>query len=397
MLKLKYKNPDNSYFAKSNFRGHGRLVGLKLADRALHKITLGKTGAGKTNLILCQLIQQARSKFGFCVYDIHADIIPTLLPHIPKHRQKDIVYLDLPNPQLKLGYNPLRKVSYEKRSLVASALLESFQRLFGAAWGIRMEGLLRNIILSLLDQPKANIADITRIIHDKAFREKCITHVVNPDLKKFWLQEFDKYSKNDFLPITNKVGAFLAHPAIKRVLIENKENISLRQIMDEGKILLINLSKGSLGMDTTQVMASLLLSSMASAGFSRVDTPEEKRLPFFLYLDEFGQYATYSIVNYLSEMRKFKIFLEISFQHLSQLKGDIRESVFGNVGSIVSFRTSAQDATYMLKEMYKEKMPELTIGDFVDMPKYHVWIKLMVDKSPSKPFTAVTIPYQDFL
>ena len=388
-----------SYFARTNFRNSRKVFGIKQTDRAYSVLVMGKTGTGKSNLLLSKIIQDLKHNRGLCVFDIHNDLIPVILENVPEQRKMDIVYLDIASPDLKLGYNPLRKVSYEKRSLVANSLLESFQKLFASAWGVRLENILRHILLTLLDQPRANVQDIMRILLDERYRKTCISKVVNPDIKLFWLQEFPRYSKHDLVPILGKISALLAHPAVKRVLIENKQNISFRDVMDNKKILLINLNKGALGMDIAYLLGSLLLSSLTTAGFSRTDTLIEKRNPFYVYADEFSQYTSLSIVNMLSELRKFKIYLVIAFQYLSQLTPEIRDSVFGNVGTIICFRISAQDADYMLKELYKNesRLSKLVTGDFVDLPNYHVWVKLMIDKAPSKPFSATTLPYTNFI
>ncbi|QNM84906.1 type IV secretion system DNA-binding domain-containing protein [Polaribacter pectinis] len=390
------RNPNITYFAVTNWRERKDLFGIKQEDRAFHTYILGKTGAGKSNLLITKILQDIKHKRGACVFDVHGDLINTISLNIPHYRKDDVIYLNIPDGNLTFGYNPLKRVSYEKRSLVASAILDSFQKLWSGAWGIKMEHILRYILLTLLDQPKANMRDIIRILQDEEYRKKCINNVVNPDVKNFWLKEYDKYGKNDVTPILNKVGAFLVHPTIKRLLIDNADSLSFRKIMDEKKILLVNISKGSLGVDVANILGSLLLSTITSASFNRIDTEEHLRVPFHLYLDEFQNYTNKTLTEMLSELRKFKVTLTLAHQYLHQLSDDIRYGVLGNVGTVICFRIGAVDAEYMLMEHYIEFLP-LTLGDYVNMENYHVYVKLMIDGKPSKPFSAITVYYKTIL
>lgn len=385
-----------TYFGKTNFRHIRKHFGIMQNDRFFHTLITGKTGVGKSNFLLCKIFQDIKHGNGVCVFDVHGDLIKTIRENIPQHRSKDLVYLDIPNPNLDIGYNPLKKVSYEKRSLVAGGLLETFKRIFGGAWGIRLEHILRYILLTLLDQPQAKLSDIVRIIHDMEYREQCKKNIVNPDVKKFWDKEYDKYGKADLVPILSKVGAFLAHPAIKRVLIDNKDSLSLRRAMDSKQIILVNLSKGALGVDIANLMGSLLVSSLSLAAFSRVDIPEEKRVPFFVYLDEFQNFTSSSLITMLSELRKFRCALILAHQYLGQIKEEIRLAIFGNVGTIICFRIGAKDSLYFQQELFLYPM-QLEIDDFISLENYHAYIKLMIDGKSSKPFSIITLPYTDYL
>ena len=259
-------NKEISYFAKTNFRNNKRLFGIKQEDRAYHTYIIGKTGAGKTNLLKTKIFQDIKFDRGLCLFDIHGDLIEEIQHLLPQRRKGDVVFLNIPDKDLLLGYNPLKRVSYEKRSLVASSILESFERLSSSkSWGAKLSHILRFILLTLLDQPKADFSDILRIMRDKEYRRKCLKNVINEDVKDFWTKEFYQYTKFDLVPIYNKIGGFLAHPAIKRVLVENKDTISLRKIMDDKKILLVNLSKGAIGSDSAYLLGSLLLSSFTSS------------------------------------------------------------------------------------------------------------------------------------
>jgi len=292
-------NTGITYFAQTNFRNKNQLFGIRQPDRQYHTYVIGKTGAGKTNLLKTKILQDIEQNRGLCLFDIHGDLIKEIQDHLPQRRKDDLVFLDVPNKDLSIGYNPLVRVSYEKRSLVASSILETFERLSSSkSWGAKLSHILRFILLTLLDQKQADFSDILRIMRNKEYRKSCIKNIVNDDVKEFWIKEFHQYSpKFDLVPIYNKIGGFLAHPAIRRILVENTNRISLRKAMDEKKIVLVNLSKGAIGTDTAYLLGSLLLSSLTSASFSRINIPEEERVPFHIYLDEFQNYTNPSLVN----------------------------------------------------------------------------------------------------
>jgi len=329
---------------------------------------------------------------GLCLIDVHGDLVERVLKNAPLERREDIVHLDATDSKLSLGYNPLRRVSYEKRPLVVSNILDVFQKLWGnQSWGIKLSHILRNILLLLLDQKSATFSDILRVLQDRNFREACLKNVVGPDVRNFFEKEFGTYTKTDLLPIYNKLGGILSYPSVKRILVTNKEQISLRQIMDNKKVLLVNLSKGALGFDASYILGSLLLTSLASSAFSRIDTPIEEREMFFCYLDEFQNYTTASLVDMLSELRKFRLGLIMAHQYMSQLDVKIRDAVLGNVGSIVCFRLSQADARFMEREF----RPHFEAIDFVNLANYEIYLRLMIDGSPSKAFSASTLlPHQ---
>jgi predicted XRE-type DNA-binding protein len=290
---------------------------------------------------------------------------------------------------LTLKYNPFKKVSYEKRSLVASNILDVFKKLWSDAWGVKLEHILRYAILTLLDQPSATIADIPKILLDRSYRRQAIAHIKNPSVKDFWEKEFTNFNKYDLLPALNKIGGMLAHPAIKRVLIENPHEISLRKAMDEKKIILVNLSKGHLGEDIAHILGALLISSISSAAFSRVDTMEENRVPYMVYMDEFHNFTTLSLVNMFSELRKFKVGMTLAHQYMDQLDDEIRSAILGNAGTVISFRVGTEDARFMALEMF----PTFDMEDFINLPNRHIYLKLMIDGAPSRPFSGITISH----
>lgn len=388
---MDYSREDITYFAESNRYSRRILFGIKQEDRLLHTYIIGKTGTGKTNLLETHIIQDMSFGRGFCVIDIHGDLIKKIFSQIPKRREADVIYLDITNPDHNFRFNPFVKVSYEKRPLVASGILDVFEKLWKSAWGLKLEHILRYILLTLLDQEQADISDVIKIMDDEAFRNECVKNIVNDDIKRFWQKEFKHYTKGDLLPIYNKVGAFLIYPAIKRLLIDNTNEISFRQIMDARKILLINISKGVLGENVSSILGSLLVNSLSFSAFSRIDTQEENRVPFFLYLDEFQNFTTLSLVNMLSELRKFKLAMIMAHQYLAQLSDEVRDAVLGNVGTVISFRLGVSDASYFAKEFY----PDFDVVDIINLQNYSIYLKLMIDGTPSVPFSAVTLKWAE--
>lgn len=390
---MNFWNPEISYFAKTNFRDDGKVFGIFQQDRLMHIYILGKTGSGKTNLLTTLILQDIIHGRGCAVFDVHGDLLNNILENIPTNRIKDVIHLDIANPFLTYRYNPLRKVSEEKKSLVVGGLLDAFHKLWRGAWGVKLEHILRYILLTLLSIPKSDLSDIPRIIHDSNFREQCMRYLENEEILRFWKSEFPKYTKNDIVPILNKVGAFLAHPSVKRFLITNPKDISLRQCIDQSKILLIDISKGRIGIDASHLIGSILITSFANASFTRVDTDEDKRIPFHIFLDEFQNYTSPSISGILSELRKFKISLTLANQYLYQLDTEIKNAVLGNVGTIISFRTGQADAKYLAQEF----LLIFQTSDFTSLENYDIYLKLMISGKPCKPFSATTIPYQQIL
>jgi len=317
--------------------------------------------------------------------DASREIVHRLKDRFP-HR--DLIYFDVTNSDLDIGYNPLRKVSVSKRSLVASNILEIFQRNWKSAWGMKMEHILRMILLTLLDQPKAQLSDILKLLHERSYRDQCLPNITSLAIRQFWIKEFPKYKPNDLLPIMNKLGGFLSHQMVHKILIENTNQLSLRSIINNNQILIINLAKGEVGADVANILGGLLLTSLASASFSRIDMLEKDRTPYFLYIDEFQTLSgTELIAELLAQIRKFKIGLILANQFLSQLHPDVRASVLGNVGTIICFRLGITDAKLMEKEFY----PIFKAIDFTSLANYSIYLKLMIDGKPSKPFSADTI------
>lgn len=387
--RMDYSSNNLTYLAETNYYSRKVLFGIQQEDRLLHTYIIGKTGTGKTNLLQTQIIQDINNGRGFCVIDVHGDLIQKINSSIPRNRMDDLIYLDVPNPSHNFKFNPFVKVPYEKRPLIASGILDAFEKQWRAAWGPKLEHILRYILLTLLDQDEANMADVIRVLDDEEYRNECAKNVVNEDIKRFWAKEFKHYTKGDLLPIYNKVGAFLIYPSISRLIISNTNEISFREIMDKKKILLVNLSKGALGENVSNILGALILNSLAFSAFSRIDITEERRVPFFVYIDEFQDYTTLSLVNMLSELRKFRLGMIMAHQYLSQLSDEIRDAVLGNVGTIITFRLGVSDASYFAKEYY----PVFDILDLINLANYDIYLKMMIDGVPSQPFSARAIKW----
>ncbi len=353
---------------------------------------IGKTGTGKSTLIETLIRQDITAGNGVALIDPHGDLVERIASSIPEFRRKDVIYLDVPNAEQPYGYNPLQHVRDDKIALAASGLLDAFKKIWSDAWGVRMEHILRNALFALLEHGNATLPDILRLISDNTFRRTVADTLKNEPVKNFWLHEFNRYSfvyqRDGIAPIQNKVGAFLADPLLNRILTNPKIDLRIRRIMDDGGVLLVNLAKGKIGDDSASLLGALLVSTIGLAAFSRADITEEERRPFYLYIDEFQNFTTLGLANMASELRKYGVGLVLAHQHLHQLEPDIRHAVLGNVGTLISFRVGAEDAPYMAKEF----LPKFDVEDLVNLPNYHIYLKLMIDGTPSQPFSARTLP-----
>jgi hypothetical protein len=382
---------DISFFAQTNFRDQLHPFGIKQADRMSHMYVLGKTGTGKSTLLETLMRQDITAGRGFAMLDPHGDLVAKIKDLIPDSRRGDLIDFDVPSSAEPLGFNPLETVSPGKRSLAANGLLEVFKKLWADSWGPRLEYILRNALLALFDQKTASLADVLKMLNDTRFRRAVVSSIHNEQVRDFWLKEYEKYPARfqieAIVPIQNKVGAFLADPVLNRILTQERSAFKLRQVMDEGKILLVNLSKGQLGEDTSSLLGSLLVSRLGLAALSRADNPEDARRDFFVYLDEFHSFTTLSLTTMLSEARKYHLGLILAHQYLTQLDERVRDAILGNIGTIISFRLSAADADTLAQEFY----PEFSVSDLVNLPNYSIYLKLMIDGQISRPFSAQTI------
>ena len=380
-----------TFFAETNFRNKQVQFGIKRDDRRAHMYLIGKTGAGKSTLLETLIRQDIVSGQGLALLDPHGDLVEKILAQLPKQRKDDLIYFNVPDHTQALSLNPLESISPLKRPLAASGLLEVFKKLWMDSWGPRLEHIMRNALLALLDQPQATLADILRLLDDQVFRKEAITQIKNAQVRQFWAKEYENYPARfrmeAIAPIQNKVGAFLANPILNRILTQTKSAFYLRRVMDEGKILLVNLAKGKIGEDTAMLLGALLITRVGLAALSRADIPEEDRKDFHLYIDEFQNFTTLSLASMLSELRKYRVNMIFAHQYLSQLDPQVRDAILGNVGTLISFRLGVTDAEILEKEFY----PEFSIKDLISLPNYHVYLKLMINGMISDPFSARTL------
>lgn len=390
-------SPDDriALFARTNFRNERRAFGIRQADRLHHMYVIGKTGTGKSTLLETLIRHDIGAGNGLALLDPHGDLVERVLAHAESRRPEDVIYFNVPDTSAPLGFNPLERVPSSKRSLAASGVLEVFKTLWADSWGPRLEHILRNSILALLEHPAATLADILRLLHEPEFRKDAAMRVRNAQVCQFWLREFAGYPANfraeAIAPIQNKVGAFLADPIMNAILTQPRSSFDLRLVMDEGRILLVNLSKGRIGEDSARLLGALLVSRIGVAALSRADVPEKSRRDFFVYLDEFQGFTTLSLATMLSELRKYRVGLVLAHQYLAQLDEEIRDAILGNVGTIVTFRVGLEDAEVLEKEFY----PEFAAADLIGLPNYNVYVRLMVRGVVSRPFSGETVSLAD--
>ena len=389
-------NPDVTYLARTNFRNSNIFFGILQQDRLSHIYIIGQTGTGKTTLLETMVRQDIDGGRGMALIDPHGDLVERLRDNFPQSEMHRLVYIDAADASCRWGYNPLRRVSKSMRPLVASGILEIFQKLYdGRSWGVRMEHIFRNVLLSLLDQPEADFSHIMKILLDRGYRSRTIRHIENPEVVAFWKDEYEKYPyilrANAIAPIQNKVGAFMANPVVKRFLIDPEIELSFRQVMDDRRVLLVNQSRGRIGHDAAHLLGGLIITALGLAAFSRADVQETAREHFHVFVDEFQNFTTLSLVNMLSELRKYRVSMTLANQYLHQLEKDIAEAVLGNAGTLISFRTGPSDAGLISRELLSKFEGE----DVMRLRNYDIYLKLMIAGSPSKPFSATTIKPSD--
>ncbi len=381
-----------NYFARTNFRNQMRKFGVKTDDRRRHVYVIGKTGMGKTVLLENLILTDIYAGHGCAYIDPHGDTAERLIDYIPSWRINDVIYFNPADLDFPIGFNILETVSEKTKHLVASGMMGVFKKLWENLWSARMEYILNNAILALLDNPGSTLLGINRMLSDADFRRKIVANVQDPVVKQFWLVEFasyqEKYAQEAVAPIQNKIGQFLSASVIRNIVAQVKSTINIRQLMDDQKILIINLSKGRIGEDNMRLLGGLLITKLQLSAMERVDQPEQDRKDFYMYVDEFQNFATESFAGILSEARKYRLCLTMAHQYIAQLSDEVREAVFGNVGTIVTFRVGSPDAAYMETEFAPRFLPE----DIINLPKYNIYLKLLIDGVTSQPFSAMTLP-----
>jgi len=380
-------------FAETNYRNGRKRFGIRTDDRRRHFYVLGKTGMGKTTLLENMVISDILAGHGVGVVDPHGDFAEKIIDYIPANRINDVVYFNPADFDFPMGFNVLEAVDERHKHLVASGLMGVFKKIWPDVWSARMEHILNNCILSLLDFPGSTLLGINRLLTDKEYRKRVVAKIQNPVVKAFWTDEYSRWedrSRNEAIaPIQNKVGQFLSASIIRNIVAQVKSTIDIRDIMDSGKIFVMNLAKGRIGEDSSRLLGGMLITKLQLAAMERVDVPELDRRDFYLYVDEFQNFATQSFANILSEARKYRLNLIIAHQYIEQLDEEyVRPAVFGNVGTIMTFRIGGQDAEFLEQEFAPNLLPE----DLVGLGKYDVYMKLMIDGVASPPFSATTLP-----
>jgi len=382
-------------FAETNFRNQRVKFGIKKDDRRRHMYLIGKTGMGKSTAMENMIIQDIKNGEGVALVDPHGDFAEKILNFIPSNRINDVIYLNPADFHFPVAFNVMEAVSQEHKHLIASGLVGVFKKLWADSWGPRLEYVLRNAILALLDYPGSTLMGVMRILVDKTYRNKVISKIKDPVVKSFWVEEYSKYPQQfqveAIAPIQNKVGQFLSTALIRNVVGQVKSSFDLREIMDNQKILIMNLSKGRIGEDSSALLGAMMITKIQLAAMSRIDMPEEERKDFYLYVDEFQNFATESFANILSEARKYRLNLIIGHQYIEQLDEMVQAAVFGNVGTIMCFRVGSADAESLAVEF----APYFTEEDLVNLTKYDTYMKLMIDGVASSPFSATTLPPLD--
>jgi len=380
-------NKDIVYFARTDFRGTNRLFGIHRQDRRQHMYIVGKTGTGKTALLHNLVVQDIANGDGLCIVDPHGEFAESVLEKIPKERVSDVIYFNPADPDHHIGFNILDLPDPKYKHLVASGLMGIFTKIWSNVWSARMEYILNNAILALLDTPGSTLLGVNRILVDKDYRQVILNNVKDPVVKSFWINEYeqwkDQFRNEAIAPIQNKVG-------------QSKSTIDIFEIMNSGKILIVNVSKGRIGEDNSSLLGAMIITKLQLSAMERVRIPEEERRDFFLYVDEFQNFATDSFASILSEARKYRLNLVIAHQYIGQLVSSsatsvstkVRDAVFGNVGTMIVFRVGAADAEFLRTEFEPEVSPQ----DLVNLPNYSIYLKLMVGGVTSRPFSAVTLP-----
>jgi len=390
-----YTNETITIVGATNWRNTNKPFGIKDLDRLGHIYCIGKTGVGKSTLLENMAISDIQKGKGLCIIDPHGDIAEDILNYIPEERIKDVIYFNPADIEHSIAFNPLRSIHIDHQHLVASGLISTFKKIWAESWGPRMEYILRFALLTLLEYRHATLLDIQPLLTDITFRNHILTRVKNPHIIAFWRTEFEKYPPSlkaeAIAPILNKLGLFRASFPLRNIIGQKISSFTFQDVMDNGKIFIANLSKGKLGEDTTALLGSMLVTNIQLSALYRAIQKEEERRPFYLYVDEMHSFVTNSFADILAEARKYKLGLFLAHQYIEQLQEPIRAAIFGNVGTMISFRVGATDAEYLEKEFH----PVFNKTDFVNLPRYSMYLKLMIDGATSQPFSGDTLPLKE--
>ncbi|MCA9388618.1 type IV secretion system DNA-binding domain-containing protein [Candidatus Berkelbacteria bacterium] len=383
-----------TYFGKTDFRNFRHKFGIKSIDRRLHMYILGKTGTGKSTLMQNMIIDDIYKGKGVAVVDPHGQLVRDVLEQIPSHRINDVLYFNPADREFPVGFNVLESVSPDLRNVAASGVVGIFKKLFAESWGPRLEYILRNTILALLEYPGSTLLGINRLLTDKNFRKRVVAKVQDPVIKDYFANEFEQYTPKfrteAIAPIQNKVGQFLSASTIRNIVGQPQSSIDIRRIMDDGKIFLVDLSIGKIGEDSSALLGALLITQIQLTAMQRADVAESERRDFYLYVDEFQNFATDSFAVILSEARKYHLNLTLINQYIAQMPETVAAAIFGNVGTIVSFRVGPGDASGLVREFE----PVFAANDLVNLANHHIYTKMAIDGVTRPAFSAVTLPPQ---
>ncbi len=391
MVEKNNKNNNVTYFAETNFRNERKKFGIKRHDRTKHLYIIGKTGMGKTTLLENMAIQDILKGEGVGIVDPHGGFAEKMLNFIPENRIDDVLYFAPHDIDWPIAFNVMENVDPTQRHLIANGLLGVFKKIWPDVWSPRMEYILNNCILALLEYPDSTLLGINRMLSDKDYRKEVVSKIIDPVVKAFWTDEFakytDRYMTEAGAAIQNKVGQFISNPLIRNIIGQTKSAFDIRDLMDQKKIFIMNLSKGRIGEENSRLIGAMLITKIYLAAMSRVDVPEEERSDFYLYVDEFQNFATESFKDILSEARKYRLNLILAHQYIAQMDESVRDAVFGNVGTLATFRVGAADA----EELEKEFAPEFYVQDIVNLGFASIYLRLMIDGVASRPFSATTL------
>lgn len=388
-------DPDKiTYFAETDFRNQKTRFGIKSRDRTRHMYVIGKSGVGKSTLLENMAIQDVVNGEGLAVLDPHGSFAEKILENIPESRIKDVVYFAPFDTEHPISFNVLEDVGHDRRHLVVSGLMSTFKKIWVDAWSARMEYILTNTLLALLEYPGATLLAVNRMLSDKDFRKKVVDNITDSSVKAFWVEEFAKYTERmaaEAVPaIQNKIGQFTANPLVRNIIGQSKSTFDIRKIMDEQKILVINLSKGRIGDTNTSLLGSMIITKIYLAAMSRAEVSASRMggLPnFYFYVDEFQSFANETFADILSEARKYKLALIIAHQYIAQMEEKVRDAVLGNVGTSISFRVGPLDAE-LLEKVFS---PQFTQTDLVNLGMAQIYLTLMINDIGSQPFSARTL------
>lgn len=386
-------NQQNSItiLGETDFRGNHKPFGIKRDDRRYHLALVGKTGMGKSTLMLNMMVSDSRAGEGFALVDPHGDLAEQAVGSIAENRSTDVTYFNPGEQSGRLGLNILEEAGIESH-LVVSGAIGVFKKIWTAYWGPRMEHIFRHTLWALVEAKGTTLADVPRLLLDREFRKQILELVSDQTLRDFWTKEFDRYSpyfrSEAISPILNKIGQFLSNPTVRGVISQKQSSFDVRQMMDDGKILIANLSKGKLGEDGSALLGALLVTKFELAALSRVDVPPDERRDFFLYVDEFPIIATDSFIGLLSEARKYGLSLILAMQYLDQVDEKLRDALLENVGTLIRFRVGPESARIIAPQFE----PVFSKEDLMNLGRFQISLRLMIDGQPSRPFSARTLP-----